>query len=60
MAFADRVLAGQSSRWLALGIIPLASFAALYQLDAYDPLLQTSIGHIILVGGSSLLGAILS
>jgi hypothetical protein len=60
MAFADRMLAGQSTRWLALGILPLAAFVALYRLEAYDPLIQTPIGHVILVGGSSLTGAVLS
>ncbi|HEY3247387.1 MAG TPA: HD-GYP domain-containing protein [bacterium] len=60
MALADRMLAGQSSRWFMLWIVPLAAFVLLSRFPSYDPLLLTPVGHVILVGGSSFIGAVLS
>jgi hypothetical protein len=60
MALADRMLAAQTLRWFLLWLLPLVAFVLLNRIEPYDPLLQTPLGHVILVGGSSLTGAILA
>ncbi|MBI4277254.1 MAG: hypothetical protein HY660_02260, partial [Armatimonadetes bacterium] len=60
MAVTERTIKLQTARWASVALIPLAALFLLVRSVEYDLALEVPLGHVIIVGGSSTMGALLA